>query len=122
MNAANAPLYVRAHDLAAAVAAHPGDGTTVGRLACEAAAELLVAVSLALTFPGERAADLRTADRAVVRVRVLLRVAAERGLLTPGALRARTDALAELGRMLGGWQRTQRRRQRGDGLHGAPPA
>lgn len=122
MNAANAPLYVRAHDLAVTLARSSNAGTPTGVAALAAAFDLVTAVSLALTFPADRAAALRAADHAVVRVRVLLRVAVDTGTLSTGAMRTLASELDQIGKMLGGWQRRQRRAHRGGELHDAPLA
>ena len=71
----------------------------------DAVCTLLEAASLALTFPRSRGQHLVTADQAVVRVRVLLRLAAAQGALTARQLRYASGNLADIGRMIGGWRK-----------------
>lgn len=75
-----------------------------------AASALLVGVSLALTFPENRADHQRAADEAIVRLRVRLRVARDLGLLSAGAHRHLAGLLISSGRMLGGWRKRERHR------------
>lgn len=114
----DAPLYVEAHDLARWVLertrAWPEPGP-LGERSAAAACDLVVAVSLALTFPAGRAEHLRAADHAVVCLRVLLRLACDLGMVSPGGLRFATGRLRTIGRMIGGW----RKRVEGD-AHGPP--
>ncbi|HEY2294032.1 MAG TPA: helix-turn-helix domain-containing protein [Thermoanaerobaculia bacterium] len=56
-------------------------------------------------FPSGRARDLAEADRAMVRLRVLLRVAQDLGLLSPAGLRFACGRLQTAGRMVGGWRK-----------------
>lgn len=106
----DAPLYVEAHDLARWVSERAGAwadrggrhlAARVGDVACS----LLEAVALALTFPVGRASHLAEADRAIVRLRVLLRLARELGYLSPGGLRFACERLQTAGRMVGGWRK-----------------
>lgn len=124
---AEAPLYVRAHDFSRwlmerQTAWSPQAMEQLGAALARNARTLLCAVSLALTFPTERPRRLIEADRSVVRLRVLLRLARELGLLSPGATRYAMGELREIGRMLGGWKRRlgrrRRRRPPGDGPEG----
>ncbi len=135
----DAPLYVETHDLACWVLqrAHSwpqrGDDQ-LSRLAAGAACELVISVSLALTFPPTRADHLECADHAIVRLRTLLRLAGQLELLSAGGLRFASGRLREIGRMVGGWRkrvaRTSRSRRRdrviptisGDGLPAAAGA
>ncbi len=111
----DAPLYVEAHDLARWLLertnAWPADRD---RSLCEpltrASCDLVESVSLALTFPGGRAEHLRRADEAVVRVRVLLRLGRDVGLLSPGGVRHAAGHLRTIGRILGGWRKRHRER------------
>lgn len=108
----NAPLYVRCHDLARwvlprmAACPHP---QLRDRVTAEAL-ELLTHVSIALTFTEDRHAQLRDADHAIVALRVQLRLALDLGFLPSNSHRYATDALSEIGRMLGGWRRHEARR------------
>lgn len=106
----DAPLYVHAHELARDVLPRVetwtgrGGGTLASGVG-EAAQALLVAVSLALTFPAERTVHLRAADAEVVRLRVSLRLASDLGLLSAGAARSLHLRLDAIGRMVGGWRK-----------------
>jgi hypothetical protein len=73
--------------------------------AVDAACGLVEAVSLALTFPAGRVGHLEAADWAVVRLRVLLRLAQELGYLSPGGLRFSSARLQAAGKMIGGWRK-----------------
>ena len=106
----DAPLHVEAaalcEDVHARAAGWAGPTAALVTPACaEAALALSEAVSLALTFPEGRAAQLQAADEAVVRLRERLRLAGAQGLLSPGALRHLTGQLQAIGRMIGGWRR-----------------
>jgi hypothetical protein len=106
----DAPLYVEVHDLARWTLDQTGSwsdrgGAPLAALVTEAACDLLAAVSLALTFPDTRAADLAGADRAIVRLRVLLRLGRDLSLLSPGGLRFATGRLEAAGKMIGGWRK-----------------
>jgi hypothetical protein len=107
----DAPLYVRCHDLARGVLERftgddpdPAAAVLVSRV-CATSAELLCAVSLALTFRSTRAADLAEADRALVRLRVQLRLLRDLGGLSAGGLRHLDGSMTEIGRMIGGWRK-----------------
>ena len=111
-----APLYVQSFDLARWLAEKAEDrrgGPHAALLAqaSTAAAELLLAIGLALTFPSLRVRNLERADEQVVRARLLLRLACELGALSPGGLRHASNELDEIGRMIGGWRRSVRRRR-----------
>jgi hypothetical protein len=107
----DAPLYVHCHDLARQVLERFGPGradppqAVLASRVCEAAADLLCWVSLALTFRPTRADDLTEADRALVRLRVQLRLALDLGELSAGGLRHLGGAMTEIGRMIGGWRK-----------------
>ncbi len=110
----DAPLYVESHDLALLVAI-AADGTGDGTLLrCrERTLDLLEAVSLALSFPADRAAHLRRADEAAASLRVVLRVAQDAGALSGGRQREAARRLRVIGRMLGGWRKRVARSARG---------
>lgn len=114
MSVQDAPLYVRAHDLARDLHArtpgwtgHPGLAEAV----CAEGRALLWAVSLALAFPDERPGHQQAADHALLRLRTSLRLAEDLGLLGEGAARAVHGELTDLGRMLGGWRKRETDRQ-----------
>lgn len=114
----HAPLWVEAHDLARWVLERierwpPEHGRHFGPLLARSVCELVEAVSLVLTFPATRLDDLRQADRAIVRLRSRLRLARDLALLSPGGLRFAEGKLRVIGRMVGGWQKKLRRRERG---------
>ncbi len=117
-----APLYVRAHALALWLARHAEGVTAVEArtVASETAAlgrdllgrDLLGALSVALTFPSERRASQRAADRTLVELRVRVRLLVDLGGATARQARHAVDAIDEVGRMLGGWQLQAARRRR----------
>jgi hypothetical protein len=110
-----APLYVRVLDLARWLNTRSEDRAAVPyaglaqRTALESE-ELLVAVSLALTFPARRSQSLERADEAVVRIRLLMRLACELGGMSAAQLGYASSELDGIGRMIGGWRRSRRRR------------
>lgn len=117
-----APIYVEAHDLSRwvveRVQAWPRERDRhLGRPVLAAACELLSSVSLALTFPETRIAHLRQADESVVRLRVLLRLARDTCLISPGGLRHAQGRLRAIGRMIGGWRRRVRTRASSSSEH-----
>ncbi|HNC99783.1 MAG TPA: hypothetical protein PKW90_26885, partial [Myxococcota bacterium] len=76
----------------------------VARRAHEVALELVEHVHLALSgFDPD--IEVEAADRAAARLRALLRVALELGLISDGALLHGARLLEGIGRQLGGWQR-----------------
>ncbi len=104
----DAPLYIEAHDLARWVLERTGSWPATSPLQTrlsQAACDLLEAVSLALTFPLQRATFLRLADGAVVRIRVLLRLARDLGMVSTSGVRFAAGRLRIIGRMLGGWRK-----------------
>ncbi len=111
----DAPLYVEAFDLTRWVT----ERTTtwqhqhLAQLVTSSACELVTAVSLALTFPETRTAHLEQADAGIVRLRTLLRLAQGLGLVSKGGLRYTTGRLEAIGRMVGGWRKRIRKRQKG---------
>lgn len=116
MTPATAPIYVRAFDLATWVLGHTENWSAstdpLLRIRLRAAAvDLLDAVACALTFPSSRARDRDRADRLVVRIRILLRLAHVRSRLSARQLRFAAGELEVIGRMIGGWQRKARLRR-----------
>lgn len=112
----DAPLYVRSHDLTRWILERVDtwEGRTAQGLAgsiANAAQGVLCSVSLALTFPKEREEHLSASDRDIVRLRVLLRLAKDLDLLSPGRHRYASGELLEIGRMLGGWRKRWGRRR-----------
>jgi hypothetical protein len=115
MSQQNAPLYIMALDLAQQMAERharwsPADQRRLGDALNQSAQELLVEISLALSFPEDRMEALRRADHLLVRQRVLLRLARNLGLSSPGGHLHLMLQLDEAGRMLGGWRKQERRR------------
>ncbi|WP_145065994.1 hypothetical protein [Engelhardtia mirabilis] len=92
---------------------------SAGRVA-DAVQDLVADVSIALTFPAERDDHRRAADRGVVRLRVLLRLAESLGYLTKRRMRFASAELDTIGRMLGGWGRSSRRFSKSGAGAGAP--
>lgn len=106
----DAPLYVETHDLALWVLQRAQgwpdrEGGALASLTVSAACELVSTVALALTFPASRQHHLEQSDHAIVRLRELLRLARDLGLLSPGGLRFAAGRLDTAGRMLGGWRK-----------------
>ena len=113
----DAPLYVDAHDLARWVLERtsswpPERDRLLGLPLASAACELVCEVSLALTFPHGRPRHLERADRALVRLRVLLRLARDLALVSSGGHRFAAGRLRVIGRMIGGWRKRVDRRDR----------
>lgn len=109
----DAPLYIRAHDLARDLLPRL-EGDTHPSLRHRMAAdvqELLCEISLALSFVQGRHAHQRAADHAITRLKVLVRLARDLEVLDARAGRHVGTTLVKLGRMIGGWRRR----------HSAPP-
>ena len=104
----DAPLYVESHDLGRWViekaSSWPSDAH-LAALVTTAGCDLVTAVSLALTFPSDRAEHLCEADRSIVRLRTLLRLAKDLSLISPAGLRFAHGRLQAIGRMVGGWRK-----------------
>jgi len=110
-----APIYPRAHDLAVWLLARTAGWSAparaqVGAPLDAAARALVCALSLALTFPEERLRRVKEADRALVRLRVMLRMARDLDHLDARQARYAHDELLIVGRMLGGWRKALRQR------------
>lgn len=110
MTWSEAPLFVEVQDLARWVAERAaawvdrGHAILAARVAGEACS-MLESVALALTFPATRPGDLEQADRSLARLRVLLRLARDLGLLPASGLRFAAGRLQAAGRMIGGWRK-----------------
>lgn len=75
----------------------------------DAALDFQEAIVQANNYRGaERLARLEQADELLDRVRIYLRLAARWGWLKRGQYRHAAQMVAEMGRLLGGWQRTTR--------------
>lgn len=109
-----APLYVQSHDLALDVLRRCGpEGSAALRAGLVAQSlELLHGVAHALSFPADREADLVRADRALASLRVDLRLAEALGVFDERAQVQLGGRCVEIGKMLGGWQRSAQRRAR----------
>lgn len=118
----DAPLYVEAHDLAR-WAEERSSGHSSDSLGAAASnlRDLLCAVSLALTFPVSRDRHLEAADEAVVRARVMLRLARDVGAMSAGGHRHASGRLLVIGRMIGGWRKRRARGPRSNS-GSSPPA
>lgn len=120
MKPADASLYICCDDLAARVLSEvrrwPDRAVELlGARLCAAALDLLVEVSVALSFPDARRQSLAAADMALTRLRVLVRLAERPPPLLDDATRAElVDALARVGRMVGGWRRRVEGRPAGE--------
>lgn len=116
MSRQDAPLYIRAYDLArdllARVQGWPEPQRRVlGEPLAAEARGLVCAVALGLAFPDDRGQHQRAADEALLRLRVLLRLCASADLIPDGAAQAAHTELTDMGRMLGGWRRREARRR-----------
>ncbi len=110
----DAPLYVEAMDLSCWVVERAGswEHVLLADRATGAAVELVSSVSLALTFPATRELHLAATDEGIVRLRTVLRVARNLGLVSRGGLRDAAERLAKIGRMVGGWRKRREKRCR----------
>ncbi len=114
----DAPLYVEAFDLSCWVVERAGswEHEPLAQRATGAAVDLVSSASLALTFPATRELHLAATDEGIVRLRTVLRVARNLGLVSRGGLRDAAERLGKIGRMVGGWRkRCDRRRRAGAG-------
>ena len=107
----HAPLYVAAHDAAVWTMERcrgfeRRDHALTGAPLAAALRDLLGAVTLALSFPGQRTAALIEADAACARGRVLARLARDAGPLTEAQVAHLIERLDAIGRMIGGWRRS----------------
>ena len=108
MSRKEAPIYIEAHDLTRWVVEKAATWPAPALLApqvTQASTELLSSVSQALTFTRNRRDHLNRADEAIVKLRVLLRVARDMGQISPSAHRFACSRLSAIGSMLGGWLR-----------------
>ena len=117
MSPRDAPLYIRTRDLVEWLLARilswdPPRREIIGRPLFEAGETLLDSIALALVMPASRPTHQEIADRAIVRVRELLRLSASQSLLSQRQVRFATDELDAMGRMLGGWRKRVNRRGR----------
>lgn len=112
-----APVYVAAYDLARAVLQATDRlprhrRFVLGRRIEEAALDVVDAVYLALVDPTQRPQRLGQADHALARLRTGLRLAQDLDALGERPAVALGQQLAEVGRQLGGWQRSLARAPR----------
>lgn len=102
-----APLFVRAYDLHSWLLdrfASVDSGHEVRRAVLTHSEELLTAVSLAVAR-FDPAGRLVEADERATLLRVHLRLATEKRLLSDRQLLHANEALREIGRQIGGWRR-----------------
>jgi len=100
------PLWIRCHDLCrwlfAEMAPWPAPAAELtGRPLFAEACAVWCAVAIARAQPDRRAAELRAADSALVRVRTLGALAP----FDPAAQLGFGEQTAAIGRMIGGWRR-----------------
>ncbi|HMV68940.1 MAG TPA: four helix bundle protein [Myxococcota bacterium] len=112
--ASQAPIYKVSYDLSRLIlerveTLEPVPLALWGAPLAAHARDLLEHITLALTFPKGRYEHLTASDYAVARLRVALRLAADRGLISPGWHRLVHGQLATIGRMIGGWRRQEAR-------------
>lgn len=106
-------MYIASYDLLRLVLARVETWDAVhrelwGAPLVHAARDVAVEAMLALTFPKGRQDALIRVDEAIVRTRLGLRLAADRGLVSPGWHRLAQGQLATIGRMVGGWRKHAR--------------
>ncbi|MFN8059105.1 MAG: diversity-generating retroelement protein Avd [Vicinamibacterales bacterium] len=82
---------------------------TVTRRLVEAALDLRERLEEANLRPADRLARLRLADESLAKLRLYLRLAARFGWLTDGQYEHVSLMVAEVGRLLGGWQKVSSR-------------
>ena len=82
---------------------------TVTRRLTDAALDLRERLEEANLQPQSRLAKLALADEALAKLRVYLRLAARFGWLDPGQYEHASQIVAEVGRLLGGWQKASSR-------------
>jgi len=107
MSWSDAPLYIRVHDLARDLLPRVESGPSPAlrhRISAEVQ-ELLCEISLALTFASARGDHQAAADRALTRLKVLVRLARDTGVLRERGAQHIGRQLVEIGRILGGWRR-----------------
>ena len=118
MTIAEAPLYVRAHDLAVwldrGTAAWPSPVGDLALAVRAAARRLACESALSLTFRDRRIAHLDEADEAIVRLREMLRIAVDLEIMDRKRLRHPAAELADIGRIIGGWRKRLKRRPEAD--------
>lgn len=121
----DAPLYVRSLDLCRDLLPRTsGWAASQSHLAASVsnnALGLLDSISLALAFPEHRALHQQVADEHLLCLRVQLRLAEDLAVLGEGAAVALHSELTQIGRMLGGWRKRERRRLRRINSEGAGP-
>jgi len=101
-----APLYVDCSALCSwLLAKFNADSGTLERNLCQAAIDLLIAVSLALK-DRRRELEIERADEHLIRLRVLLRLAKDDGKLDARQYQYALEQAAGIGRQLGGWARS----------------
>ena len=110
---ARAPIYVRAHDLAVWVLGHvrgwsAADRGVIGDGLARASRELVLATSLALTFPSRRIDALDRVDEAILELRTGLRLARDVGVVLERQVLFAAGELRAIGRMAGGWRKAIR--------------
>ncbi len=113
----HAPLYTRTYDLTCWLVFRMDECAArrwpqIANRVMESAFGLLNATTIALSFPSGRAHAREQADHEAARLRVVLRVAAEVGALSNRQHTFAASELTIIGRMLGGWSRSDHRRKR----------
>ncbi len=125
-----APLYIEAHQLSCwlSLRLHRVRGDSRHELIVDdilqSAYQLLAEIATALTFPSLRREALVRADVCLLRLRVILRVAREVGDLNARRHRYCVERMDLMGRMIGGWRRSNSRRtgNRGRATEHASPS
>lgn len=107
-----APVYTRSYDLARYVVDRAQrfpkhQRFILGARLQEAAMDLVEHVACALRSRAHRGARLDAADDAATRLQIALRIAGDLGLLQQDQVRHACVELSTVGRMLGGWRRSE---------------
>ena len=99
-----APVYNDSIQFAKWLSANLQNDHPAARRTHEAAVDLVEHIHLALCG-FETPMEVESADRSTARLRALLRLSRELGLISDGALLHGARLLEGIGRQLGGWQR-----------------
>lgn len=111
MNWDQTPLYLRAFDVAQwleerQIKWRSAAAAPIGNEASQLVRELLVGLSLALTFPAGRIGKLTDCHELVIRLHMNIGQAAEHRLLNARQLRHVTSELEEISRMILAWRQS----------------
>lgn len=110
MKVSRAPVYIRAYELtdwllkrADSFPTGQNSSELLARHLQEEAVAVLEAVSIALSFRGDRRKRLQEANEGLLKLRLALRLAQKRQLLRARQMRYAMKEIEDVGRMIGGW-------------------